>query len=280
MARKIVVTSGKGGVGKTTICANIGTKLAQMGQKVVMLDVDIGLNNLDVVMGIENKIVYDIADVVEGKCRLKQALVQDVRCPSLYVLPSNKIFTTTKINSFNIKAIVDALGDIFDYVIIDCPAGIDSGFHRAVYSASEAIVVCTPHISSIRDADKVLTILNSYNLNSVGFVVNRVRGDLIINGQMIDVSQICGLLKANLLGVIPDDDSISTSKSLMNQKTNGSEAFDILAKNIHLSQSVMYDYKSRYKGFWGGLKRRIRHNFQWLEGKWFLIEHKKTMLKD
>lgn len=262
MARKIVVTSGKGGVGKSTICANIGIKLAEMGQKVVLLDVDIGLNNLDVIMGVENKVVYDIADVVEGKCRIKQALIQDLRCPSLYILPSNKIFTTTKINSYNIKAVVDALGDIFDYVIIDCPAGIDSGFHRAVYSASEALVVCTPHISSIRDADKVLTILNSYKLSNIGVIINRVRGDLIINGQMIDVSQISNLLKADLQGVVPDDDSISTNKSMSRVKSNGGQAFNILAKNIHLSQNVMYDYKSQYKGIFGGLKRMIRHNFQ------------------
>ena len=262
MSRKIVITSGKGGVGKTTICANVGLKLAQMGQKVVMLDVDIGLNNLDVVMGVENKVVYDIADVVEGKCRLKQALIQDVRCPSLYVLPSNKIFTTTKINSFNIKAIVEALGEIFDYVIIDCPAGIDSGFHRAVYSASEAIVVCTPHISSIRDADKVLTILNSYNLSSVGFVVNRVRGDLIMNGQMIDVNQICNLLKSNLLGVVPDDDTISTSKSMGMVQTRGGDAFQMLAKNIHFSQNNVFDFKSKYSGIFGALKRKIRQKFQ------------------
>ena len=262
MSRKIVITSGKGGVGKTTICANLGLKLAQMGQKVVMLDVDIGLNNLDVVMCVENKVVYDIADVVEGKCRLKQALVQDLRCPSLYILPSNKIFTTTKINSYNIKAIVEALGEIFDYVIIDCPAGIDAGFHRAVFSATEAIVVCTPHISSIRDADKVLTILGSYKLNSVGFVVNRVRGDLILNGQMIDVSQICNLLKSNLLGVIPDDDSISTNKSMSFVETRGSAAFDVLAKNIHFVKNDIFDYKSKYSGIFGAFKRKMRQKYQ------------------
>ena len=261
MSRKIVVTSGKGGVGKTTICANLGIKLADMGQKVVMLDLDIGLNNLDVVMGIENKVVYDIADVIEGKCRLKQALVQDVRYPSLYILPSNKIFTTTKINSYNIKAIVDALGEIFDYVIIDCPAGIDSGFHRAVYSATEAIVVCTPHISSIRDADKVLTILNSYKLQSVGFVVNRARGDLILNGQMIDVAQICNLLKSNILGVIPDDDNISMNRSMSKVITKGGESFEVFAKNIHYCQNKIYDCKSQYKGFWGAFRRKMRSKY-------------------
>ena len=262
MSRKIVVTSGKGGVGKTTLCANLGVKLASLGQKVVMLDLDIGLNNLDVVMGIENKVVYDIADVIEKKCRLKQALVQDVRYPSLYVLPSNKTFTTTKINSYNIKAIVDALADIFDYVIIDCPAGIDSGFHRAVFSASEAIVVCTPHISSIRDADKVLTILNSYKLASIGFVVNRARGDLIVNGQMIDISQICNLLKSNLLGVIPDDDTISMSQSMSKVQTRGGQSFDILAKNIHYGQNVIYDCKGQYKGIFGHFRRKMRQKYQ------------------
>ena len=242
-----------------------------------MLDVDIGLNNLDVAMGIENKVVYDIADVVEGKCRLKQALVQDLRYPSLYVLPSNKIFTTTKINSFNIKAIVDALSEIFDYVIIDCPAGIDGGFHRAVYSASEAIVVCTPHISSIRDADKVLTILNNYNLNSIGFIVNRVRGDLILNGQMIDVEQITNLLKADLLGVIPDDDSISTNKSMTTVKSNGGDAFEVLVDNLHFSKKAIYDYKCRYKGILGSLRRKIRRNYQWLYFfccQWILATYK------
>lgn len=262
MSRKIVITSGKGGVGKTTICANLGIKLAQMGQKVVMLDLDIGLNNLDVVMGIENKIVYDIADVVDGKCRIKQALVQDMLCPSLYIMPSNKIFTTTRINSFSIKAVVDALGDIFDYVIIDCPAGIDSGFHRAVYSASEAIVVCTPHISSIRDADKVLTILNSYKLSSIGFVVNRVRGDLIVNGQMIDVGQICNLLKSNLIGVVPDDDSISTNQSMAMARSRGGDSFELLAKNIHFCQNKIFDYKSKYSGLFGAWRRKMRQKFQ------------------
>lgn len=262
MARKIVVTSGKGGVGKTTICANLGIKIAQSGQRVVMLDLDIGLNNLDVVTGIENKVCYDIADVVEGKCRIKQALVQDIHAPSLYILPSNKLFTTTKLNSYNIRAVVEALSCIFDYVIIDCPAGIDSGFHRAVYSASEAIVVCTPQISSIRDADKVLTILNSYKLDKVGFIVNRVRGDLVTGGNMIDVPQICNLLKSNLIGVLPDDDSIATNRSLLKFQSTGSDAFDILANNIMLSQNTIFDYKAKYKGFFGSIRRKIRQKLQ------------------
>lgn len=258
MARVIVVTSGKGGVGKTTLTANLGMRLSALGNRVVLLDVDLGLNNLDVVMNIENKIVYDIADVVEGKCRLKQALVQDIRFPALFVLPSNHLFTTTKISSYNIQTIVNQLSQTFDYVIIDCPAGIDSGFHRAVFSADEAIVVTTPHISSLRDADKVLTILNSYDIKKVNLVVNRVRGDLMINGQMIDVMQIRSLLKTDLLGVIPEDDSITTASCMNFNKNNGVDAFKLLAENVHYERQQIYDYKSKYKGLFGGFRRSIR----------------------
>lgn len=257
MARKIVLTSGKGGVGKTTLTANLGRKLSMLGNRVVLLDVDIGLNNLDVIMNIENKVIYDIADVIEGKCRLKQALVQDVQYPSLFILPSNRLFSATKINSYNIQAVVNQLNETFDYILIDCPAGIDTGFHRAVFSASEAIVVTTPHISSIRDADKVLTILNSYKLQKIGLVINRVRGDLMLNGQMIDVKQICSLLKTDLLGVIPEDDRITTNSNMLNLK-NQQDAFKMLAENIHFEKNQIFDYKLKYKGFFGGIKRSIR----------------------
>ncbi len=270
MGRKIVITSGKGGVGKTTICANLGIKLSSIGCKVALLDADIGLNNLDVVMGVENKVVYDIADVVEGKCRLKQALIQDFKNPLLYILPSNHIFTTTKINSYNIKSIVEQLAENFDYVLLDCPAGIDSGFHRAVFSASEAFVVATPHISSIRDADKVLTILNSYNLSSTGFIINRVRGDLILNGEMIDVKQICELLHSKLVGVVPDDDSIASCASFSSVNSVGNTAFKMLAQNIHNGVCEIYNYTQNYRGLFGGLKRNLRKYLQWKEILCFL----------
>lgn len=258
MARKIVITSGKGGVGKTTVVANLGIKLASMGYKVVMLDIDIGLNNLDVVMGIENKVVYDICDVIEGKCRVRQALVQDFRVNSLFVLPSNHIYSNTAITSYSIKDIVDDLAESFDFVLIDCPAGIDNGFHRAVFCADEAIVVATPHLSSIRDADKVLTILSAYNLSSIGFVINRVRGDLIMNGEMIDVDNICSLLKAKFLGVVPDDDVVATTCYLGLNRSDGDRAFSILARNIAENRNDIYNYLSKYKGIIGSFRRAIR----------------------
>jgi len=166
MARKIVITSGKGGVGKTTICANLGVKLANIGFRVAMLDADIGLNNLDVVMGIEDKIVFDIADVVSAKCRFKQALIQDDRYSTLYIMPSAQIDCKNLISGPQFKNVVDMLSPSFDYILIDCPAGIESGFHRAVFCANEALIIATPHISSVRDADKVLSILSNYNLHS------------------------------------------------------------------------------------------------------------------
>lgn len=258
MARKIVITSGKGGVGKTTICANLGMRLSALGNRVAMIDVDIGLNNLDVIMNIENRVVYDLADVIEGKCRLKQALIQDLRFPTLFTLPSSHLFTNTRITSYAIKSVVEQLSQTFDYILLDCPAGIDSGFHRAVHCADEAIIVTTPNLTSIRDADKVLTILNSYSLGKITFIMNRARGDLIVSGKMLDVSQICSLLKCDLLGVIPDDDSIATSTCTNPFRSVGSDAFKILAENVHFGKSKLYDYTTKYRGLLGGIKRGIR----------------------
>lgn len=258
MARKIVITSGKGGVGKTTICANLGMRLSALGNRVVMLDTDIGLNNLDVVMNVENRVVYDLADVIEGKCRLKQALIQDLRYPTLFVLPSSHLYTNTKITSYSIKAVVEQLDETFDYILLDCPAGIDSGFHRAVYSADEAIIVTTPNMSSIRDAGKVFTILGSYNIEKVSFVINRMRGDMALSGKMLNENQICSLLKCDLLGIVPDDDSIATLTCTNPFKSIGSDAFKILANNVHNNKNNIYDYTAKYKGLFGGLKRSLR----------------------
>jgi len=261
MARKIVITSGKGGVGKTTICANLGIRLSSLGLRVVMLDLDIGLNNLDVVMGIENKVVYDIVDVIEGKCRAKQALIQDLRQPNLYTMPSAHIYTQNKITGYGVKYVVDQLSEQFDYVLLDCPAGIDSGFHRAVFSASEAIVITTPHISSIRDADKVISILNSYDLGNISFIINRLRGDLILSGQMIDVNNITNLLKVKLLGVIPEDDEISHSLSLglgVANKTESFIAFKNLCDNLHNGTNHIVDYTLKYRGLLGSIKRGLK----------------------
>ncbi|MDR3263740.1 MAG: septum site-determining protein MinD [Clostridiales bacterium] len=263
MGRKLVFTSGKGGVGKTTMCANIGIALSILGNKVVMVDADIGLNNLDVVMCMENKVTYDIADVVEGKCRLKQALIQDADFPSLYVLPSFHNYDTANITASNFKSITDTLSTGFDYVIIDCPAGIDSGFHRAVAAASEAYVVTTPHISAVRDADKVMALLNGYPLLNIGLIVNRVRGDMVVNGEMMTAGDISRLLKCTPTGVVPDDDSISIKSDIMRHTTECEvkQAIMILAENISSGKRHIYDCTNDYRGIFGKLKVKIRKMF-------------------
>ncbi len=264
MSRKILITSGKGGVGKTTICANLGISLANAGLKVVMIDLDIGLNNLDVVMGIENKVIYDIVDVIENKCRIKQALIQDELQPTLYILPSAHIYAKNKINSQNIKVLVNKLAETFDYILIDCPAGIDIGFHRAALSADEAIVVTTPHVTAIRDADKVVSVLSNYNMLSTSFIVNKIRGDLVLSGEMIDVKTIEKLMGINLLGVVPEDDNISTRYSLASiskLKESSYLPFSMLASNLHNNKSEIYDYESKYKGFFGNIRRSLKRRF-------------------
>lgn len=260
MARKIVLTSGKGGVGKTTVCANLGVRLSNLGFRVCLVDVDIGLNNLDVIMGVENKVMFDICDVIRAKCRVKQALIQDSRYPSLYILPSAHTNINGNITGENVKNVIDMLDQSFDYILIDCPAGVDAGFHRAVFSANEALIVVTPHISSIRDADKVLTILSSYNLFSTGLVVNRVRGDLLLSGDMISVEKISELLGVKIVGVIPDDDEVSTLSSLgaFSLNSAGTRAFSLLAENVHNGTRKVYDCTLKYKGFMGTIRRTIK----------------------
>lgn len=259
MARKIVFTSGKGGVGKTTICASLGISLAGLGFRTVVLDVDIGLNNMDVLMGVENRIVFDLNDVISGKCRVKQALVQDRKFPNLYLLPSSKDYANI-ISSESIKNVVTMLDSSFDYILIDCPAGVDSGFHRAVFSATEAIVVVTPHISSLRDAGKVLNLLNEYALTSKGLVINRMRGDMMLNGEMLDVQEIVRAMKIPLLGVIPEDDEISRSCSVggfLNSQESA-RSFAFLCENIHNGSKKIYDCTYKYRGLVGYLKRSIK----------------------
>ncbi|MBR7091367.1 MAG: septum site-determining protein MinD [Clostridia bacterium] len=236
MARKIVVTSGKGGVGKTTIVANLGMQIAILGNRTVLLDVDIGLNNLDIASGIEGRIMFDIVDVIEGRCRINQALVRDKECANLYYLPTAHIYNVGKVSASDIDKIVRSLEKLFDYIIIDCPAGIDSGFVRAIYSASEAIVVTTPHISAIRDADKVIGVLLSHNIDILGVIINRVRWDLVRRGKMLSSQQIGDCLDRRILGVLSESDEISSNASVqggvMVCRDQERVEYEILAKEL------------------------------------------------
>ena len=258
MARKIVITSGKGGVGKTTVTANLGQALASLGLRVLLVDVDVGLNNLDVVLGVEDKVLYDISDVLEGRCRLKQALIQDNNRSNLYILPSGNLNSST-INGQNIKLLLESVVGLFDYVLIDCPAGIDVGFHRAVSCVDEAIIVTTANMTSIRDADKVISILNSYKLNSVKIVLNRVRGDLIMNEKIMSPLDVQDILRTELIGILPEEDAVflSNGKSLPNG-SDSKKAYKLLAVNVHKGSKKMYNATRKYSGFFGSIRRGIK----------------------
>lgn len=260
MARKIVVTSGKGGVGKTTICANLGVYLSRLGFRVVIIDVDIGLNNLDVIMGLEKHIIFDITDVVAGKCRVRQALIQDPNYPSLYLLPSSHSYVADKITGEHIRNVIEVIDHSFDYILIDCPAGVEAGFHRAVYPANEALVVVTPHLSSIRDADKVIGLLNEYNIDSKGIVINRMRGDLLLSGEMLDIESIVKAMGVSLLGVIPEDDGVSkmSCDGRILTDCESARAFTLLAENIHNGSKKIFDCTYKYRGIVGYFKRNIK----------------------
>lgn len=208
MSEVIVITSGKGGVGKTTTTANVGTGLAQMNKKVVLIDTDIGLRNLDVVMGLENRIVYNLVDVIEGNCRVKQALIKDKKYPDLYLLPSAQTRDKTAVTPEQMKKLTDELREEFDYILLDCPAGIEQGFKNAIAGADRAIVVTTPEVSAIRDADRIVGLLEANELKNIHLVVNRLRMDMVKRGDMMSVEDVSDILAVPLIGILPDDEQV------------------------------------------------------------------------
>ncbi len=210
----LVITSGKGGVGKTTTSANIGTGLAMLGQSVVIIDADIGLRNLDVVMGLENRIVYDIIDVVEKNCRLKQALIKDKRYEKLYLLPAAQTKDKSAISPEQMLELINELKKSHDFIIVDSPAGIEQGFQNSIAGADMAIIVTTPEISAVRDADRVIGILEAKGLHNPKVIINRIRPDMVKRGDMMSIEDIIDILAIDLLGVVPDDEAIviSTNK--------------------------------------------------------------------
>ena len=261
MARRIVVTSGKGGVGKTTITANIGLEIARLGKRVLLIDGDVGLNNLDVVLGVENKAIYDMADVLEGKCRVSQALIPYDEKGKLAILPSAHAYNSEDISARNFRRLIDRLEGHFDYILIDCPAGIEAGFHRAISASNEAILVTTASVSSLRDADKVLSIIAGYELNRVDIVVNKVRGDLVEAGEMMDAGEVARLLHYPPIGAVPDDDNIgiySELGRLGEQLSPSRDSFRMIASNVVYGKRKIYDCTSMYKGIFGRLRMRLR----------------------
>lgn len=253
MARKIVVTSGKGGVGKTTVAANLAAQVSLRGARTILCDADFGLNNADVVTGMENNVIYDVVDVIEGRCRAKQALIRHPKFTNLHILASSHSAPERYISPQAFKLVLESLSPAFDFIFIDCPAGIDEGFHRAIAAANEAIVVTVPHISAVRDADKVITVLKSYDLDSTSVVINRIRGDMLLAGNILSPEEISEILKTPILGLLPEEDEL-----FLSDVADKSKAFKILALNLTTEKKKMYDVTKKYVGFVGGLRRFFR----------------------
>ena len=207
-SRVLTITSGKGGVGKTTTTANLGTALALQGKRVVVVDSDIGLRNLDAVLGLENRIVYDLVDVVEGQCRLRQALIKDKRVPELYLLPAAQTRDKNAINSVQMEQLCQQLRAEFDFVIIDSPAGIEQGFRNAIVGADEIIIVANPEMASVRDADRIIGLVEAAGKPEPRLILNRLRPEMVKRGDMMDVADVLEVLGVDLLGIIPEDEMI------------------------------------------------------------------------
>ena len=263
MSEVIVITSGKGGVGKTTTTANVGTGLAQLNKKVVMIDTDIGLRNLDVVMGLENRIVYNLVDVVEGNCRPKQAMIKDKRYDNLYLLPSAQTRDKTSVTPEQMKTLTNELRQEFDYIILDCPAGIEQGFKNAIAGADRALVVTTPEVSAIRDADRIIGLLEANEMKRTDLIVNRIRTDMVKRGEMMSLEDVLDILAINLIGAVPDDENIVISTNqgepLAGNNTLAGQAYMNICKRILGEEVPMLDL-SAGNGFFSKIANIFKKN--------------------
>ena len=247
MSEVIVITSGKGGVGKTTTTANVGTGLAQLNKKVVLIDTDIGLRNLDVVMGLENRIVYNLVDVVEGNCRVEQALTRD----------------KSAVSPEQMQALIEDLRQDFDYILLDCPAGIEQGFKNAIAGADRALVVTTPEVSAVRDADRIIGLLQANQIQKVDLIVNRLRMDMVRRGDMMNVEDVCDILAINLIGAVPDDEHIVISTNqgepLVGSNCLAGQAYENICHRI-LGEEVAFLDLDAKQGVFSKLKDLFKKN--------------------
>jgi septum site-determining protein MinD len=260
MGDAIVITSGKGGVGKTTTSANIGTALALQGKKVCMVDTDIGLRNLDVVMGLENRIIYDLVDVADGRCRLNQALIKDKRFAELYLLPAAQTKDKNAVTPDAVRKIVLELKQEFEYVIIDCPAGIEQGYKNAVAGADKAIVVTTPENAAVRDADRIIGLLEHDGIRSPKLVINRIRPNLMKKGDMLDIDEVCQVLAIDLLGIVPDDEHVIKAANMgeptvMNPSSKAAIAYRNIARRILGDTVPLLQLDDNKVGLFGKMKK-------------------------
>lgn len=240
MSRIIVVSSGKGGVGKTTVTANLGMALAKLGRQVALIDADFGLRNLDLLLGLENRIVYTAVEVIAGECRLEQALVKDKRQPGLVLLPAAQNRMKESVNPDQMKQLVNELAEKYEYVLIDSPAGIEMGFKNAIAGAQEALIVTTPEIAAVRDADRVVGLLEAQAIKRTQLIVNRLRPAMVQANDMMSVQDVQEILAIPLIGVVPDDERVIVS-------TNRGEPL-VLAENLSLPGMAIYNIARRLEG--------------------------------
>lgn len=261
MGEVIVITSGKGGVGKTTTTANIGVGLARLNKKVVVIDTDLGLRNLDVVMGLENRIVYNLVDVIEGNCRMKQALIKDKRYENLYLLPSAQTKDKSAVSPEQVRKLTEELAEEFDYILLDCPAGIEQGFQNAIAGAGRAIVVTTPEVSAIRDADRIIGLLEKQGINKIDLIINRIRMSMVKRGDMMSVDDVVEILSIDLLGAIPDDEEIvvatNQGEPVVGTDSLSGKAFNNICKRI-AGEDVPFLNLDTCGGFFGKLSNILK----------------------
>ena len=261
MSEVIVITSGKGGVGKTTTVANIGTALAMLGKKTAVVDTDIGLRNLDVVLGLENRIVYNLVDVVNGNCRLKQALIKDKRNQNLFLLPAAQTKDKSAVTPAQMIKLVDSLREEFEYILLDCPAGIEQGFKNAIAGADKAIVVTTPEVSAIRDADRIIGLLEANNLRDIHLIINRLRPDMVARGDMMSVDDVTEILAVDLIGTILDDEQIVVSTTqgepLSGKNSQAEMEYQNIARRI-LGEEVPFTEITVKKGMFHRLGKMFK----------------------
>jgi septum site-determining protein MinD len=264
--KSFVVTSGKGGVGKTTITSNLGTALALLDKKVCVVDADIGLRNLDVVMGLENRVVYDLVHVIEGECRLKQALIKHKRAEGLYLLPASQTRNKEAITPDQMRELINKLKDEeqFDYILVDCPAGIEHGFKNAIAGADEALIVTTPEISAIRDADRIIGLLQAAEMYEPKLIINRLSFDMVKKGDMMDKEDIIDILAIELIGVVPEDEKIIVSTNegepiVFDDDSKSASAFRRIAKRIEGETIPIYG-ETEQESILSRLKRLFTRN--------------------
>jgi septum site-determining protein MinD len=257
----LTITSGKGGVGKTTTTANIAVALAAMGAKVVCIDGDIGLRNLDVVMGLENRIVYDLVDVVEGRARLKQAMIKDKRLPELHLIPAAQTRDKAAVSPSDMIRICNELRPEFDFILIDSPAGIERGFRNSIAAADQVLIVTNPEVSAVRDADRIIGLIEAEEKGPGHLILNRVKAEMVKRGDMLSTDDVLDILAIPLIGIVPEDEGILVSTNrgspvALDDRSRAGQAYRDIARRLR-GEEVPFAPLEDNKGFFQKLAARF-----------------------